>query len=430
MNIGIIGLGYIGTVMGSILADNDHHVIGVDLNMQKVESIRNGQSPIKEPGLDNIIKRTVESGKLVATNNLTEAINSSEIGFICVGTPQKQNGDIDVSAVVKVCLEIAEIVHSNNILEYHIFIRSTLKPGTVNYIWSEIKKHYSISDRLTINLNPEFIREGSAVNDFYNPPYTVAAIQKDETKVILDRVYHFLKQEIYYTDIHVAEIIKYVNNAFHALKVVFTNEISSICKAYNINSHKVMELFRMDKILNISEYYLKPGFAYGGSCLPKDLSGLNKIAQEKNIDTPMLKSISASNQVQINNLKQFLLSQQHGSYGFVGVAFKNDTDDLRNSPIIEVVEFLLGKGKKVNIYDPEVEFAFLTGGNLEYLKTHFKHFENILTTNIDEFIANSEMIILHKKVDFDPLKLKNKLIIDLNYQDNFRDFANYYGINW
>lgn len=430
MKLGIIGLGYIGTVMSSVLAENGHYVLGVDINVQKIDMIKNCSSPIKEPKLNDIINKVVKSGNLYVTTNLEEVINSTQVSFICVGTPQKQDGDLDVSAVIHVCLEIAEIISTNKIQNYNIFIRSTLKPGTVQHIWNEINNKYDISNVLTINLNPEFIREGNAVYDFYNPPYTVVALQNSKTKSMIEDIYKFLDTKIYYTNINVAEIIKYVNNTFHALKVVFANEIASICTAYNIDAHEVMKLFSMDKVLNISDYYLKPGFAYGGSCLPKDLSGINKIANNKNINIPLINSISLSNTKQIDKLKEKLLEFNVESFGFIGVAFKNDTDDLRNSPVVEIVEFLLGKGKVVNIYDPEVEFAFLTGGNLAYLKKHFNHFEKLLVKDIEKLIDNSEVIVLHKKANSDLAKLKDKIIVDLNYQPEFVHYDKYYGINW
>ena len=429
MKICIIGMGYIGTVSGAVFADNGHSVIGVDINKNKVEMLNRGKSPVVESGLEKVITRVRDKDTFYATTDLEYALKETEIAFICVGTPSKSNGDLDLAILTKVIHQISTIVQANK-KTYPIFIRSTIKPGTVSRLCNELKDKDDNS-YLSINVNPEFLREGTAISDFLNPPITVVGLSNDKMKHIVEKIYSFIDSEIVFTSINVGEVIKYVNNSFHALKIAFTNEISSICQKSEIDSNEVMRIFKMDKILNVSEYYFNPGFAYGGSCLPKDLRGLVKFSSENDITVPVLQSISSSNDIQINKLKNQLLTYQFSQIGFYGVAFKNDTDDFRESPVVEVIEYLIGKGFNIKIFDPDVELSFLQGGNLEFLKKHFDHFSELFVKTSVRLFMDSDVIVVNKRLNNEEVnQLGDEIIIDLNYQKSLMDKKNYYGFNW
>jgi GDP-mannose 6-dehydrogenase len=430
MKICIVGLGYIGTVSGALFADAGHQVIGVDLSKQKVDIINSGKAPIVEPGLEKIIRRVTINKSLFATTDMVAAIGETDIAFVCVGTPSRSNGDLDLGTLFGVIDQISKITQDKK-KPYSLFIRSTIKPGTVASINTRLKNKYGQNNLLSINVNPEFLREGTAISDFLNPPYTVIGLSDIKTKEITEELYSFIDSEIIYTDINVGEIIKYVNNSFHALKVAFTNEVSSICQSLKIDSNVVMEIFKKDKVLNVSEYYFNPGFAYGGSCLPKDLRGLVKLGNENEIKNPILESIALSNSNQVQKLTNLMLKYRQKKIGFYGIAFKNDTDDLRESPIIEVIEYLIGKGFKVKIHDPDVELSFLQGGNLEFLNAHFSHFSDLFESDFDKFIHESQVLVVNKQFNnIEASKVEEEIVIDLNYQHLLLGKKNYFGFNW
>ncbi|HYM93842.1 MAG TPA: nucleotide sugar dehydrogenase, partial [Chitinophagaceae bacterium] len=362
MNISIFGLGYVGCVSIGCLAKNGHHVIGVDVSQVKVDQINSGKATIIEKDIDQIIAEQRAKGKIEATTNAIEAILRTDISIIAVGTPSSNKGHLNLDFIFKVAENIGLGLKEKN--SFHtIAIRSTITPGTCDK-FAGVVENISGKKRnvdFAIVDNPEFLREGTAVHDYYNPPLTLIGSDNTQAAQIVAELYRQLPGEIIITDLKIAEIMKYVNNTFHALKISFGNEIGNICSEIGIDSHKVMEIFCKDKQLNISSYYFKPGFAFGGSCLPKDLKGLQTLAHDLYVNVPLIDSISKSNESQINRSVEIIQQLGKKSIGFLGLSFKAGTDDLRNSPAVTVVETLLGKGYSIKIYDKNVLLSNLTG---------------------------------------------------------------------
>lgn len=439
MKVSMFGLGYVGCVGMGCLAKLGHKVIGVDISKDKVALINAGKSTIVEKDVEELITEGRKAGLIEATLDSKYAVLNSEVSFICVGTPNDEKGYLDMSHIYRVADKIAEALKEKN--SFHVIaVRSTVMPGTNKKI-SEIIKSKSgkqYHKDFAIVSNPEFLREGSAVYDFFNPPYMVCASDNQKAKELINKVYKGINSEIIEIDIEVGEIIKFVNNTFHALKVTFANEIGRICKKLNINSHKVMELFCKDKLLNISSAYFKPGFAYGGSCLPKDLKALSSLAQDLRAETSIISHISESNRLHIENAIKLIKNKGRKRIGFIGISFKSGTDDLRFSPSLELVEFFIGKGYEVSIFDPNVHLSRLTGKNKEYLLDKFPHISDILVDTIDELLEKTEIIVVATKVEEfidlyknDKDQLKEKIIVDLIMIDqNLLKRENYEGICW
>ncbi len=437
MNISIHGLGYVGCVSVGCLAKNGHKITGVDLNQEKVDFINQGKSPIIENGIEDLIFEQYESGNISATNDSREAVMNSEVSFVCVGTPSSSEGHLDLNAIFKVSEDIGKGIIDND--SYHVVvIRSTVLPGTnekVAKIIEEVSRKENNRDFAVVS-NPEFLREGTAIEDYHNPPYTLLGSNNIKAIEKVKTVYDGLDAPIIVTDVKVAEFLKYVNNAFHALKVTFANEIGNICKKLGIDSHKVMEIFCMDRKLNISSYYLKSGFAYGGSCLPKDLRALRTIAHDYYIECPVLENIEKSNELQRKYAYGQILDFGKEKVGFLGLSFKSGTDDLRNSPIIDIIEQLLGKGFNIKIYDKNVHFSQLVGANKEYILKKIPFISKFVTDDANKIIDDSDVIVVVNKDEiFCDLLNKvpvDKIIFDLVNID-FKDKEkrkNYVGIAW
>ncbi len=433
MNISIFGLGYVGCVSMGCLAQEGNNIIGVDKNFNKINLINDGKATIIEKGIDIIIKEQRELGRIEATADPEYAILNSNISIIAVGTPASKQGHLDLSYVFKVAQEIGISLKQKK--EFHIIsIRSTVFPGTNENVSSIIEQNSGKKRNIDFAVvsNPEFLREGSSVSDFYNPPLTVLGSDSQDAISIMSELYSFTNKPIVKVEIKVAEIIKYVNNSFHALKICFANEIGNICKAIEIDSHDVMNLFLMDKQLNISSYYFKPGFAYGGSCLPKDLKGMVTIAHDKYIKSPVLESIELSNNYQKQFVVEKIISYNKKNVGILGLSFKEGTDDLRYSPTVEVAERLVGKGYNLFIYDHNVSISKLTATNLDYIEDHIPHLSTLLLNNIEEVIQKSEVIVishqfknLKKYID----RFPEKIFFDLARVVKERS-SNYEGICW
>jgi len=432
MRISIFGLGYVGCVGLGCLAEAGHNVIGVDINNKKVDLINNGIATISENKIDDLIKKHKTSGKIKATLDNISAVLESEVGIICVGTPNDKNGHLNMNNVKNVASEIAKAIRKKKSF-FTIAIRSTVMPGTNKKIGEIIEKKSGKKLNLDFAVvsNPEFLREGSAVDDFNNPPYTVAASDSDKAIKILKNVYQSVKGEFIRTDIGTAEMIKLVNNSFHALKVSFANEIGRLCKELNIDSHNLMDLFVKDKILNISSYYLKPGFAYGGSCLPKDLKALNTISHDKYIDLPVLLSIDNSNKKHIDYAYRLIKGKNKKNIGFFNISFKPGTDDLRFSPSLELVERLLGKGYHIRIYDKNVNLSKLMGKNKEFLYEKLPHINKILLDDIKKLKDFSDLIIVtNKSNEISKLRDYDEYILDLSRINFLEGRDKYDGICW
>lgn len=419
MNISIFGLGYVGCVSAACLAKEGHQVIGIDVNVDKVNMINSGKSPIIETGLDEIIKEVVAKNKLKATTDSQEGVLNSEISLICVGTPSNENGSLDLRYIKKVCIDIGQALAKKS--QFHIVVvRSTVLPGTVKSVVIPTLEKNS-TKRVEIDfgvcINPEFLREGSSIYDFYHPPKTLIGELDKRSGDVVANLYKNIDSPVVRTSIEVAEMIKYVNNTFHALKVCFANEIGNICKKKGIDSHQVMDIFCMDTKLNLSPYYLKPGFAFGGSCLPKDLRALLYEGKQLDINLPVLEAIQKSNEYQINLAINKILKLGKKKIGILGVSFKAGTDDLRESPIVTLIETLIGKGYKIKIYDKNVNIAKIFGANKRYIEEVIPHIASLMCNSMKEIISTSDVILIGNNAEefkqVPTLMSNDKIIIDL-----------------
>jgi GDP-mannose 6-dehydrogenase len=435
--LSIFGLGYVGVVSSACFADRGNDVIGVDVSDLKVNIINDGRSPIVEEGIEQLIAKNVETGRLRCTTNYKSAILDSDISFICVGTPSNENGSLSLDFIEKVSHQIGSVLKDKS--SYHIIVvRSTVLPGTIESKVIPIIEGVSGKKAgvgFGIIMNPEFLRESSAVYDFNNPPKTVIGSLNASDADAVGDLYENLPGGIIKTELKTAETVKYTDNVFHALKVVFANEIGAICQAHGINSHKVMEIFCQDTKLNLSPYYLKPGFAFGGSCLPKDVRALTSEAKRLNINVPILNSIIDSNQKHINSTARRILDFSKKRVGVLGFAFKSGTDDLRESPIVELIESLLGKGCDIRIFDECVSMAAIFGANKEFIEKRMPHILNLMVYSISEVLNHSEIIIIGNNAPefkdiFSNLK-SDQIVFDLvGIIDAPKTKAQYHGISW
>lgn len=434
MNISIFGLGYVGCVSLGCLAKNGHKVIGVDINQAKINLINHGQATIVEKDIDKIIKEQHESGNISATSDFLYAVENSDVSIICVGTPSTNEGHLNLNYIYETAKQIGESI-SNKAIFHTIAIRSTVLPGTNEKV-GEIIEKYSNKKRnvdFAVVSNPEFLREGTAVMDYYNPPVTVLGSENEKALKIFKDIYSKVSGEIKCVDISVAEIIKYVNNTYHALKISFANEVGNICKKLDIDSHKVMELFCMDKQLNISNYYFKPGFAYGGSCLPKDMKALRTLAHDLYIKSPILENIENSNENQKKIAIDLIKKTGKKRIGFIGISFKPGTDDLRYSPAVDIAEYFFGKGYKLIIWDKNVESSKLIGTNKQYIDAKMPHLSNLIIEDIEKVIDESDVVFITQKHDLlKELIKKNptKIFIDTTRIIDSKSAKNYVGICW
>ena len=396
MNVSVFGLGYVGSVSAATFADDGHHVIGVDVNPAKVAMVNDGRSPIVEPGLDELIASTVAAGRLRATSSTAEAVDATDVSLVSVSTPSRRNGSLDLSYLARVCEQLGEALKHKS--SYHVVvIRSTVLPGTTHCTVIPILERASgkkYGEDFGVAVNPEFLREGSAVKDIKHPPLTLVGHNHAQDATGAVALYEGLDAPLITCDIRVAEMMKYTSNAWHALKVCFGNEIGNLCKRLGVDSHDVMDIFCQDDKLNLSSYYLKPGFAFGGSCLPKDVRALEYRAKELDLDLPVLQSVMRSNQLQIQHAFDQISETGKKNIGLLGFSFKAGTDDLRESPMVILAETLLGKGYSVKIYDRNVLVARLTGSNKDYIEQQIPHLSRLLCSSIDEVVGDSDVIVV------------------------------------
>jgi GDP-mannose 6-dehydrogenase len=399
MRISVFGLGYVGCVSAACFASSGHEVIGTDVNEQKVEMIGSGKSPIVEPGIGEVLAAEAASGRLRATSDAVEAVHASDVSLVCVGTPSRPNGSLDLSYIKRACQQIGEAIGSKD--RYHIVaMRSTMLPGTVEGTVIPTLEVFSgkrAGRDFGVAVNPEFLREGTSLHDFNHPPFTLIGADDEDAAAPLRRLYAHLDAPVLTVGVKEAEMVKYSCNCFHALKVTFANEIGNICKGAGIDSHVVMDVFSQDTKLNLSPYYLKPGFAFGGSCLPKDLRAIVHKARELDVEVPLLGSLLASNRQQVERAVDMVLRTGKRNVGVLGLSFKPGTDDLRESPMVTLIEALIGKGINLSIYDREVELARLFGANKEYIERGIPHISSLLKSDLDEVIASSEVVVIGKK---------------------------------
>ena len=436
MNISVFGLGYVGVVSCACFSKQGHTVIGVDIDNTKIELINSGKATIIEKGLEPEIQASVTKGLLSATRDYRAAVLDTEVSFICVGTPSLSTGAINLGYIYEVVKQISRVIHEKD--DFHtIVIRSTVKAGTLKAcrdIVEDIsgKKHGVDFGMVS---NPEFLREGTAMHDFINPPYTIIGSESEKSIAKVSELYEHIDAPIHVLKPEEAEMIKYANNNFHALKISFANEIGNICKAFQVDGHRVMDIVAQDTKLNLSPYYMKPGFAFGGSCLPKDVRGLTHIAKKLEIKTPVLSSLLKSNYYQIERGLELIYNTGKRKIGFLGFAFKAGTDDLRESPIVQLIESLLGKGYDLMVYDSNVHLSALLGKNKDYLNSHIPHIYKLLKKDVREVIQHSDVLVIGNNApEFgDLLKTvpDDTIVIDLVRVDKSKTSKdNYIGICW
>lgn len=396
MNISIFGLGYVGTVCSGCLVSGGHTVIGVDVNASKVDRMNSGEASIVEPEVPELFVAGHQQNRLSATLSANEAIQSTDISLVCVGTPSQANGNLDLTYMKRVCEEIGDALR-NKASQHLVVFRSTMLPGTTEELLIPILESHSgkqVGVGFDVCYNPEFLREGSAVHDFYNPPKIVVGARERDGGETLLQLYSGIEAPVIRTSIRVAEMSKYCDNVFHALKVSFANEIGNLCKKMGVDSHDVMSVFCEDRKLNLSPAYLKPGFAFGGSCLPKDLRALVYQAKRYDLESHVLNAILMSNAAQVQLGIQMIMSLGKKRIGFLGMAFKPDTDDLRESPLVAVIETLLGKGYLIRIYDRNVSTSRLIGANRRFMEEHIPHLSSLLVGSAEELTAAADVIVV------------------------------------
>lgn len=435
MRISIFGLGYVGCVSLGCLAKNGHDVIGVDVSSFKVDLINKGMPTILEKDIDHIIKAGHEKGRIAATTCADEAVNNTDLSIVCVGTPSSPQGHLNLSYIFKTAEQIGKALKEKDTF-HTIVIRSTVLPGT-NEKFGQIVEQQSGKKRgeyFSVVSNPEFLREGSAVKDYYHPSITVIGGDSDEAINNVASIYDCIDAPIEKTSIKVAEVIKYVNNSFHALKITFANEVGNICKAMDIDSHRVMELFCKDTHLNISTTYFKPGFAYGGSCLPKDLKGFLTLGHDHYISTPILGCIEGSNEHQKKMAFELVAKTGKRNVCFIGLSFKEGTDDLRYSPSVDLAEMLIGKGYSITIFDENVRMSKLIGANKAFINEHLPHLSELITHDVEGAIKNNDVIIINhrnfKANDYYELLKEKHAVIDLVRIKEIECLPNYEGLCW
>ena len=396
MRVSVFGLGYVGSVSSAAFAADGHDVVGIDVNADKVAAINEGRSPIVEPGLGDLLQQGVRTGKLRATTSTADAINSSDLSLVCVGTPSRRNGSLDLTYLVRVCEEIGTVLRDKP--SYHVVvIRSTVLPGTTHgHVIPALERTSGkkYGEGFGVSVNPEFLREGTALKDFREPPLTLVGHNHAADATPTKALYQDIQAPLIGTSIRNAEMVKYTSNAWHAVKVVFANEIGNLCKRVDVDSHDVMEIFCTDEKLNISSHYLRPGFAFGGSCLPKDVRALQYRAKEVDLDMPLINALLSSNRLQVQQAIDRIVETGKKKVGLLGFSFKAGTDDLRESPMVILAEALLGKGYALKIYDRNVSLARLVGANKQYIEEQIPHLSRHLSESIDQVIEESEVIVI------------------------------------
>jgi GDP-mannose 6-dehydrogenase len=403
MKISVLGLGYVGCVSAACLADLGHEVVGLDVDRRKVDAIADGRCPIVEPGLPELVARGVEGGRLTATDDYA-ATRDTEVSLVCVGTPSADGGSPNLDYTKRVCKQIAEVIGGKDGFHTVVF-RSTIPPGTVEEALLPLLESESgkvEGEGFGVVFNPEFLREASAVQDFYHPPKIVIGERAAGSRAgdVLAEIYAPIDVPVTRTSVRASEMVKYADNCFHALKVCFANEIGNLAKALGVpDSHEVMRIFCLDTQLNLSPYYLKPGFAFGGSCLPKDLRAVVRMSQELDVECPVIAAAMPSNRLQIQRAIELIRRTGKRKIGVLGMSFKARTDDLRESPIVQVVSTLIGKGYELSIYDRNISWAELFGSNLGFLEHELPYAEKLKAGSLEEVIERSEVLVIANSDD-------------------------------
>ena len=438
-SISVFGLGYVGTVTAACLAHKGHNVIGVDLSPGKVEAMQSGRSPIVEPNVSDLISQSHAAKHLHATSDSAYAVVNSDISFLCVGTPSLRNGKLDLGQIEPVCRDIGQVLKKKN--GFHLVVlRSTVLPGTAETIVVPALEKSSgkkLGEDFGVCVNPEFMREGTAVADFLEPAMTVIGAADSKHSGILREVYEWVPGRVFETSFRSAEMVKYVCNAWHAVKVSFANEIGTLAKELGVDAEAVTEIFTADTKLNISPTYLKPGFAFGGSCLPKDVRALSYRAKELDLNLPLFQSILASNDEHLDRAVEMVLTTGKKKVAVLGLSFKAATDDLRESPQVQLVKRLLGEGRQIRIWDDNVSLGHLIGSNRQYIEEVIPHIGSLLSTNMKEVVGDAEVVVIATRgLNKDELRQclrADHIVIDLvNLERKSRPASSgsYEGICW
>jgi GDP-mannose 6-dehydrogenase len=437
-HISVFGLGYVGTVTAACLADLGNNVIGVDLNPTKVDAMNSGRSPVVEPQVNEIISRAHEAGRLRAANSAEDAVLNSEISFLCVGTPSMRNGKLDLGSIEPVCAEIGGIL-TRKAAHHTVVLRSTVLPGTAETIVVPTLEKASskrLGKHFAVCVNPEFMREGTAVADFMKPAMTIMGVADQAHSAIVRELYSWAPGRMLETSFRSAEMVKYLCNSWHALKVAFANEAGTLSRELGVDAESLIDIFVSDTKLNISAAYLKPGFAFGGSCLPKDVRAINYRAKELDLKLPLLESILSSNEEHLERAIDLVLQTGKRKIAVLGLSFKAATDDLRESPQVQLVKRLLGEGREIQIYDINVSLARLIGSNRDYIDQVIPHIGSLLKPDLEEVLKEAEVVVIATR-GLDPQVLQKNIradqeVIDLVNLEKSRRIrsAAYKGICW
>ncbi|MGH9405798.1 MAG: nucleotide sugar dehydrogenase [Terriglobia bacterium] len=438
-SVSIFGLGYVGSVMAACFAHKGHRVVGVDVNTAKVETINSGHTPIIEAQVEEMVAEGIAAGRLRATTEVGPAVRETEVSFICVGTPSQPNGKLDLGHVQSVSRQIGEALRDKTSPHY-IVVRSTILPGSTEAIVIpalEAASGKRAGDGFLAAYNPEFMREGSAVRDFFEPPVTVLGAQDAAHLSLLRELYEWAPGGVIETSIRVAEMVKYASNAFHAVKVGFANEMGTVAKRLGVDAHAMARIFISDTRLNVSAAYLFPGFAFGGSCLPKDVRALSYCAKEHDLRLPLLDSLLASNEEHIGRAVDMVIASRKKRIGILGLSFKAGTDDLRESPQVKLVKRLLGEGCQIRIWDPNVSLGRLAGANRQYIEEVIPHIASLLCSELSEVIESAELVVIgnrgaEKEMIQAHLRPDQKVVDLVNLERERRPDAHrdYEGICW
>lgn len=439
MAVSVFGLGYVGCVSAACLASRGHHVVGVDVSRQKLDDLRQGRAPVVEERIGELTAEVVGSGALTVTDDARTAVLNTDISLVCVGTPSGAGGGLATTYLEQVSSQIGDALAEKQ--GWHVVVyRSTMVPGTCEELLIPLLEQRS-GKRAGVDfgvcLNPEFLREGTSVRDFFDPPKTVVGESDPRSGEMVLELYEGLPGPRFRVPITVAEMTKYVDNSFHALKVGFANEIGAICAGLGLDSHAVMDVFLADTKLNISPAYLRPGFAFGGSCLPKDVRALTHTARRNDVDVPLLANLLMSNEVHLRRAVDMVIADGRRKVGIFGLSFKPGTDDLRESPMVELVERLIGKGFDVKIHDANVALSRLVGANRAYIGERLPHIGDVLVDDVADVLEHGEVLIVGSRVDevVDAIAARkpDQLVIDLVRlpdSEQLRETANYRGIGW
>ncbi len=436
--ISVFGLGYVGSVTAACFSAKGHMVIGTDVSPGKIDLIESGKTPIFEPGIQAIISESHGNGRLTATLDVSTAICETEISFICVGTPSLKNGKLDLKSIEQVCEQIGSILKHKS--SFHLVVtRSTILPGTTADVIIpalEAASGKKAGKDFGVATNPEFLREGSAIKDFLNPPMTVIGVSDPKSESLLKELYEWVPAKLFSVPVSSAEMVKYVCNSFHALKVAFANEIGTLCKHAEVDTESITEIFLSDTQLNISPYYLNPGFAFGGSCLPKDVRALTYRGKELDCKLPLIESIMDSNLEHIERAVQIILACGKKKIGMLGLSFKSGTDDLRESPQVLLVKKIIGEGYQFQIWDENVYMGRLIGSNRQFIEDNIPHLGSLLTNDMDSVLRESEIILIGARVDrlkIETLLQQHHIVIDLinlHKHNRVSHDGKYQGICW